>query len=120
MVWLMTKSTMTSKCTSIAAHFEGLAGAPVQYKAHHPRRHVQGYPGSHWTLPSGDYSLRIASAAARATANKTTTKICTHFAGHFDDRGGLTVQYCAHCPMEEVQGFTRSHWTLPSGKYCGQ
>jgi hypothetical protein len=35
-------------------------------------QHVQGYTGSHWTLPSGDYSLRITLAAARATANKTT------------------------------------------------
>jgi len=34
-------------------------------------QHDQGYTGSHWTPPSGDYSLRIASAAARATANKT-------------------------------------------------
>ena len=34
-------------------------------------QNVQGYTGSHWMLPSGDYSLRIASAAARATANKT-------------------------------------------------
>jgi hypothetical protein len=33
-------------------------------------QHVQGYTGSHWTPPSGDYSLRIALAAAR-TANKT-------------------------------------------------
>jgi hypothetical protein len=35
-------------------------------------QHVQGYTGSHWTLPLGDYLLRIALAAARATANKTT------------------------------------------------
>jgi hypothetical protein len=35
-------------------------------------QHVQGYTGSHWTPPLGDYSLRIALAAARATANKTT------------------------------------------------
>jgi hypothetical protein len=34
-------------------------------------QHVQGYTGSHWTPPSGDYLLRIALAAAR-TANKTT------------------------------------------------
>jgi hypothetical protein len=34
-------------------------------------QHVQGYTGSHWTLSSGDYSLCIAAAAARATANKT-------------------------------------------------
>ena len=34
-------------------------------------QHDQGYIGSHWTPPSGDYSFRIASAAARATINKT-------------------------------------------------
>jgi hypothetical protein len=34
-------------------------------------QHVQGYTGSHWTPPSGDYLLRIALAATR-TANKTT------------------------------------------------
>jgi hypothetical protein len=33
-------------------------------------QHVQGYSGSHWTPPSGDYSLRITLAAR--TANKTT------------------------------------------------
>ena len=38
---------------------------------HRLMQHVQGYTGSHWMPPSGDYSLRIASAAARATANKT-------------------------------------------------
>jgi hypothetical protein len=36
--------------------------------------HVQGYIGSHWTLPSGNYSLYIAPSAARVTANKTTMK----------------------------------------------
>jgi hypothetical protein len=34
-------------------------------------QHVQGYTGSHWTLPLGDYSLRVALAAAR-TAKQTT------------------------------------------------
>ena len=34
-------------------------------------QHDQGYIGSHWTLPSSDYSFRIASAAARAAINKT-------------------------------------------------
>ncbi len=46
-------------------------------------RHVQGYPGSHWMPSLGDYSLSIAPAAARATANKTTMKKWTNFAGHF-------------------------------------
>jgi hypothetical protein len=66
---------MTSKCTSIVAHFEGLADAPVQYEVHCPMQHVQCYTGSHWTLPLGDYLLHIAPAAARATTNKTTTKV---------------------------------------------
>jgi hypothetical protein len=35
-------------------------------------QHVQGYIGSHWTLLSGDYLLRIAPVAAMATTNKTT------------------------------------------------
>jgi hypothetical protein len=68
----MTKSTMTSKYTSIAARFEGLADAPEQYRWHRPMRHVQGYLGSHWMLPSGSYSLHIAPAAARATGKQTT------------------------------------------------
>jgi hypothetical protein len=68
----MTKSIMTSKCTSIAVLFEGLADAPEQYRRHHPMRHVQGYLGSHWTPPSGNYSLHIAPAAARATGKQTT------------------------------------------------
>jgi hypothetical protein len=34
-------------------------------------QHDQGFTGSHWTPPSGDYWLRIAPAADRATANKT-------------------------------------------------
>jgi len=38
---------------------------------HLPMQHVQGYyTGSHWTPPSGNYSLCIALAANRATANK--------------------------------------------------
>jgi hypothetical protein len=68
----MTKSTMTLKCTSVAAHFEGLADAPKRYRWHHPMRHVQGYLGSHWMPPLGDYLLRIAPAAARATDKQTT------------------------------------------------
>jgi hypothetical protein len=63
---------MTSKCTSVAAHFKGLADAPEQYRWHHPMRHVQGYLGSHWMLSLGDYSLRIAPATARATGKQKT------------------------------------------------
>jgi hypothetical protein len=68
----MTKLTMTNKCTSSAGRFDGHGGAPEQYRGHRPMRHVQGYSGSHWTPPSGNYSLRIAPAAARATGKQTT------------------------------------------------
>jgi hypothetical protein len=47
---------------SAAAHFDGYVEALKRYMQHLPI----------WTPPSGDYSLRIASAATRATANKTT------------------------------------------------
>jgi hypothetical protein len=47
-------------------------------------QHVQGYTKSLGTLPSSNYLLRIAPAAARATTNTTTKKKCTNFAGHFD------------------------------------
>jgi hypothetical protein len=53
-------------------HFDGHGEALKQYMRHRPMQHVQGYTGSHWTPPSGDYSLRIALAAARVPANKTT------------------------------------------------
>jgi len=39
--------------------------------AHRPIQDDQGFTGSHWTPPMGDYLLRIAPAAARATANET-------------------------------------------------
>jgi hypothetical protein len=34
-------------------------------------QHDQGFTRSHWTPPSGNYLLRIAPAAAKATAIKT-------------------------------------------------
>jgi hypothetical protein len=68
----MTKSTMTSKCISVAARFDGLADAPEQYRWHCPMRHVQGYLGSHWMPPLGNYLIGIALAAARATGKQTT------------------------------------------------
>jgi hypothetical protein len=112
---------MTSqKCTSVVAHFKGLAHAPVLWGVHCPMQHVQGYSRSHWTPPLGNYSLCIALAAARATANKIMMKKCSNFAGHFDGHDSALVGYCAHCPMEEVQGYVRCHWLLLLDEYCGQ
>jgi hypothetical protein len=68
----MTKLMMMNKCTSSAGRFDGYGGAPEQYRQHPPMRHVQGYSGSHWMPPSGDYLLCIAPAATRATGKQTT------------------------------------------------
>jgi hypothetical protein len=97
----MTKSTMASTCSSVIGYFDGHGGPPVQYKVHRLMQHVQGYSGSHWMLPSGNYLLRITPAAARATANETTTKKCTKKTGHVDGRGGAPVQNRMHCLIEE-------------------
>jgi hypothetical protein len=95
-----------SKCTSSAGHFDGHGSVPVYNKVHPPMQHVQDNTGSHWMLPLGNYLLRIALAATRATANKTMMKTYTYFAGHFDGHGDAPVHYRPHCPMEVVQGFT--------------
>jgi hypothetical protein len=113
----MAKSLMTIKCTLSAVRFDSHGGLPVQYIAHCPMQHIKGYSGSHWTLPSGDYSLHITPAAARATGKQTTINKYTYKASRFDGHGDAPVRNGAHHPMEEVQGFTRSHWMPPSGKY---
>jgi hypothetical protein len=82
---------MRNKCTSFSGRFDGHGSAPVQYKVHCLLQHVQGYSRSHWIPPLGNYSLRIALAAAGATANKTTMKKFTNFFGHFDGGGGAPV-----------------------------
>jgi hypothetical protein len=112
----MTKSLMTNKCTSIIGHFDGHGDAPGQYRWYFPMRHVQGYLGSRWTPPSGDYLLNISPTATRATGKQTTINKYTYFAGRFDGHGNALVRNRVHCPIEEVQGFTRSHWRPPSGK----
>jgi hypothetical protein len=62
----------TSKCASVAGHFDGHAEALKQSTWHRPMQHIQGYIGSHLTLPSGNSSHRIAPAAAMATINTPT------------------------------------------------
>jgi hypothetical protein len=96
------KARMANKCTSSAGRFDGHGSEPEQYIQHRPMRHVQGYSGSHWMPPLGNYLLRIAPAAARATANKNNDEKCTKKTGHFDGCGSAPVQYCTHPPIEEV------------------
>ena len=61
-----------NECPSVAGHFDVHGEALKRYMWHRLMQHLQGYyTGSHWTPPSGAYSLCIALAAARATANKT-------------------------------------------------
>jgi hypothetical protein len=100
----MTKLTMTSKCTSIAAHFEGLADVPEQYRWHCLMRNVQGYLGSHWTPVSGNYSLCMAPAAARATGIQTTINKYTYKDSYFDGHGNAPVRNHAHRPIENGGG----------------
>ena len=65
------KLAATRECASVTGYYDGYAKAMKWYMRHCPMQHVQGYTWSHWTLPFGNYSLRFAPAATRATANKT-------------------------------------------------
>jgi hypothetical protein len=116
----MTKLTMASTCSSFVGRFDGHGGLPVQYKAHCPMQHAQGYSGSHWTPALGNYLLRIPPVAARAIGKQTTINKYTYKAGRFDSHCDVPVHNRTHCPMEEVQGFTRNHWMPPLGKYYVQ
>jgi hypothetical protein len=106
-----------NECTSSAGHLDGHGGALEQYRWHRPMWHVHGNSESHWKPASGDYLLHIAPAAARATGIQTTINKYTCKAGHFDGDGNALVRNHVHCPMEEVQSFTRSHWTPLLNKY---
>ncbi len=68
------KGGSNEQCNSVSGHFDGHEEVLKQYMRHRLMKHVQGYTGSYRMLPSGDYSLRIAPAAARATINKTTVQ----------------------------------------------
>jgi hypothetical protein len=37
-------------------------------------------------------------------------------AGNSKSHVDAAVRHRAHCSMEHIQGYTRSHWMLPSGK----
>jgi hypothetical protein len=55
-------------------------------------------------LPSVDYFLCIAPAAARVSGKQIMMKKYSYFAGRFDGHGNAPVRYRAHPPMKEVQG----------------
>ena len=93
-----------SNCTSIAGHFDGHADVLKQWTQYHPMQQIQGCTGCPW---------KLAATAARVTGKQTTMTQYTYVAGHYDRYGNAPVRYHAHCPMNEVQGFTGSHWTLP-------
>ena len=65
------KPAETNECTSATGHLDGRAEVLKGYMQHRLMLHVQGYSGSHWMLPLGNYWLRIALTVARVTANKT-------------------------------------------------
>jgi hypothetical protein len=41
---------------------------------------------------------------------------CRESAGDFNHHADAAVLCGAHCPMEHISGFTRSHWMPPLGK----
>ncbi len=69
---------MASTCSSVVGRFDGHGGPPVQYEAHRPMQHIQGYSRSHWTPALGNYLLCIAPAATRATGKQTTINKYTY------------------------------------------
>jgi hypothetical protein len=52
------------------------------------------------------------------TANNKNdgNKKYTSNAGDIDHLADAAVQWRAHCPMEHIPGFTRSHWMPPLGE----
>jgi hypothetical protein len=66
----MTKTMMVSTCSSNIGHFDGHGNPPVQYKAHCPMQHVQGYSGCHWTPPLATTRSVLPQQPPEQQANK--------------------------------------------------
>ena len=108
-----------NKCTSIAGHFDGHAEALKQFMWHHRMDDVR-CPGPYRKPLDAAIGRLLAphcSRGCQGDSKQTTINKYTHFAGRFDGHHDAVVQYRAHCSMEEVQGFTRSHWMPPSGEH---
>jgi hypothetical protein len=54
--------------------FNGRVDPPVQCRIHPPMEGVQSFTQSHWTLPSGEYSLLIISADNRVACKRKMMK----------------------------------------------
>jgi hypothetical protein len=89
----------TNKCTSIAGHFNGHVEALKRYMWHCPMKHDQ---------KPLDAAMRQLLAPYPPSSRRGDSK-CVHFVDHFDGHCGAPVLYRAHCLMEEVHGFHKSH-----------
>jgi hypothetical protein len=85
--------------------FDGQTDAPVQYCMNRLMKGIQGFTWCHWMLPLGKYLQRIALADNEVVCKGKSNLKYTIFAGHFNGRGGVPVQYCVHCLIEGVQGY---------------
>jgi len=47
---------------------------------------------------------------------KSTRQKCRQIDDDFDGHGDAAVRRGVHCPMEHIQGLSRSHWMPPSGE----
>ncbi len=100
---------MVAKTASVAGHFDGHGEVLKRYMWHLPMQHVQGYTGSHRTRPSRNYSLRIVSAAARATANKTKMQNLTTL---------LTILMASRYYTAHIAQWRRFVAFIKATKYC--
>jgi len=60
------------------------------------------------------WSLAYGCGQQRNRRDKKCRQIDDDFDGH--GHGDAAVRRGAHRPMEHIQGFTQSHWMLPSGE----
>jgi hypothetical protein len=102
----------TKECTSVAGHFGGYVNVLKQYTWHHLMQHVQGYIRSHWMPPLGNYSLRIAPAATRATSRQTTMKNTPNLLAI------LMAMAMRRYVTTHIAQWRRSRATLESTGYC--
>jgi hypothetical protein len=96
------------QCASVSGHFDGRPEELKRCMRHRPMQHVHGYIGSHWTLPSGNYLLRISPAAAMVTIDKTSMQNVPSLLA-ISMTIAMRRYYRPLCPMEEVCGFHISH-----------